>query len=391
MNKNYFSLLLLCFGFGLNAQVINFPDVNLKARLLQSDLTNDIAGYVKIDANGDGEIEVSEIQNVMFLNISNASISDLTGLNYFNLSGLNCSFNEITNLNGLSQPNLEALNCGHNSLTGFSATNLPFLVDLNCAYNFIESVDLSSLGFTDSVDISNNNISSFFPPQYIVSLDIRKNNFNGFAVPDFAMEAILLFGGNPSDQLIYSDTWRNPKELILFDENVESIDLSNVPMSEYETDYLQPRFHFSDCYALESIKINNGLISSQYSGDLYIVDCPNLSSICADTDEVVFFNQRLAEMNLSNQIQVLTECNLAISDLAQNTIVLHPNPVNNILNIEVGNLEITSIEIYNVLGQSILFVSDKTSLIDVSALTAGTYFIKLISDKGILTSKFIKQ
>jgi hypothetical protein len=59
------------------------------------------------------------------------------------------------------------------------------------------------------------------------------------------MEAILLFGGNPSDQLIYTDTWRNPKVLILFDENVENIDLSNVPMSEYETDNLQPNFYFS--------------------------------------------------------------------------------------------------------------------------------------------------
>ena len=73
---------------------------------------------------------------------------------------------------------------------------------------------------------------------------------------------------------------------------------------------------------------------------------------------------------------------------------LAPNPTQNILNIRSKNeIELSSISIYNTLGQLILVIPNakETSSIDVSKLESGNYFVKVISDKGSSTTKFIKK
>jgi hypothetical protein len=71
---------------------------------------------------------------------------------------------------------------------------------------------------------------------------------------------------------------------------------------------------------------------------------------------------------------------------------LFPNPVANTLNIKRHNqAQINSIEIYNTLGQLILVLTDLIDSLDVSQLNAGNYFIKLNTDKGSVSTKFIKE
>ncbi|UOK41853.1 MULTISPECIES: DUF7619 domain-containing protein [Flavobacterium] len=74
--------------------------------------------------------------------------------------------------------------------------------------------------------------------------------------------------------------------------------------------------------------------------------------------------------------------------------MLYPNPVNNVLNIETKQtIEVSSINIYNQLGQLVLVVpnAQNVSKVDVSSLSSGNYFIKINSDKGTSNTKFIKQ
>ena len=73
---------------------------------------------------------------------------------------------------------------------------------------------------------------------------------------------------------------------------------------------------------------------------------------------------------------------------------LYPNPVNDILNInKKDSIEISSIHVYNVLGQLLVVIPNagNTSKIDVSNLPSGNYFLKIKSDKGMSSTKFIKQ
>ncbi len=73
---------------------------------------------------------------------------------------------------------------------------------------------------------------------------------------------------------------------------------------------------------------------------------------------------------------------------------LYPNPVHNVLNIDSKkDIEISSISIYNTLGQLVLVVPNAQNIktVDVSNLSSGNYFIKINSDKGTSNTKFIKQ
>ena len=85
--KKLFYILILITGM-TNAQIVNIPDVNFKAKLLAADVSNDTAygngGYIKIDANNDGEIQVLEAQSIDSLNVNFSEIYDLTGVSSFN-------------------------------------------------------------------------------------------------------------------------------------------------------------------------------------------------------------------------------------------------------------------------------------------------------------------
>jgi hypothetical protein len=70
---------------------------------------------------------------------------------------------------------------------------------------------------------------------------------------------------------------------------------------------------------------------------------------------------------------------------------LSPVPAKNILNITTKQTRtMRSASIYNQLGQLIL-VTTTPKTIDVSGLKAGSYFIKVVSDNGSATTKFLKE
>ncbi len=71
---------------------------------------------------------------------------------------------------------------------------------------------------------------------------------------------------------------------------------------------------------------------------------------------------------------------------------LSPVPAKNNLTITTKqDVIMSSLNIYNTLGQLIHVITNPSPTIDVSSLTTGSYFIKIISDKGTAISKFIKE
>ncbi|MBN8641573.1 MAG: T9SS type A sorting domain-containing protein [Flavobacteriales bacterium] len=100
------------------------------------------------------------------------------------------------------------------------------------------------------------------------------------------------------------------------------------------------------------------------------------------------YNFPIETNTATTAIQVLGNSDFDLSDY----MTLYPNPVKNELNIKVNNtISITSINIYNSLGQLVLVATNPSESIDVSDLKTGSYFIKVISDKGISNGKFIKE
>lgn len=73
---------------------------------------------------------------------------------------------------------------------------------------------------------------------------------------------------------------------------------------------------------------------------------------------------------------------------------VYPNPAKESLSLETKTtIEVKSISIYNLLGQMVIAIPNAESFttIDVSDLKTGTYFIKVITDKGTANTKFIKE
>lgn len=166
MKKILFTLI--CFyAFSItNAQIINIPDVNFKTKLLWADSSNTVAKnllgvFFKIDANNDGQIQVSEALNVSYLDVSSSGISNLTGLQSFtNLLILNCTFNnDLVNLDVSALTNLNTLNCYNNSLTNINLNGLTNLISLSCETNEISNLNVSSLTNLTSLRCDDNQMS----------------------------------------------------------------------------------------------------------------------------------------------------------------------------------------------------------------------------------------
>ncbi len=92
---------------------------------------------------------------------------------------------------------------------------------------------------------------------------------------------------------------------------------------------------------------------------------------------------------------VTTVALLANSDFVfENYFSIYPNPAKDILNIETKQtIAVTSINIYNTSGQVVLVIPNvqQTKSVDVSSLTTGNYFLKMNSDKGSSSVKFVKK
>lgn len=81
---------------------------------------------------------------------------------------------------------------------------------------------------------------------------------------------------------------------------------------------------------------------------------------------------------------------LAHSDVAENeteTVSMYPNPVKNQLYVTAENLQ--SVEVFNIVGQQVI-VTEK-DVVDMSALSEGIYFVRVISDGKMITKRIVKQ
>jgi hypothetical protein len=183
MRKFYFLVLGLLIFSGVKAQIVNIPDANFKKRLLESNVGSSIAASVggipmKIDANNDGEIQLTEAQNVSELKIVNASISSLEGISSFsNLTVLYCSGTLITSLDVTPLVKLVELNCSNNQLATLDLPPLLKLITLDCSRNKLTSLNVKPLVNLDQLTCNKNQLTSLdVTPLVKLNILIISNN-----------------------------------------------------------------------------------------------------------------------------------------------------------------------------------------------------------------------
>ncbi|WP_299526263.1 T9SS type A sorting domain-containing protein [Winogradskyella sp.] len=99
-----------------------------------------------------------------------------------------------------------------------------------------------------------------------------------------------------------------------------------------------------------------------------------------------------AEMHLDN---ITASAPLSISDFQlQNTeFTISPNPAKDKLNIVLSSNDEMKLEVFDVLGKRVYHasISQLSSSIDVTNWRSGVYLVKVSSDQGTQTKRFIKQ
>ncbi|MFP9099759.1 T9SS type A sorting domain-containing protein [Flavobacterium sp. RHBU_24] len=83
----------------------------------------------------------------------------------------------------------------------------------------------------------------------------------------------------------------------------------------------------------------------------------------------------------------------SVQDFNKKAISVYPNPATDVLNVASQNDAISTIQVYNLIGQQVINVTPNTTLatVNVSALKAGVYMVNTTVNGKTSTSKFIKQ
>jgi uncharacterized repeat protein (TIGR01451 family) len=215
--KKIFYLLLLITGF-VNAQIVNIPDANFKAKLLSATTTNNVAYSissglsVKIDTNDDGEIQVSEALVIGTLDLNNSSISSLSGIEAFlNLTNLSIRNNMVTNIDFInSLINLNWFDGAQNQIQTVNFTRNNGFNYFDVSNNFITSVSsLVPIYISESL-MSNNLITHLDLSKILLSGTLHSYNNNPLVSIDLKnnyIEDVNVIGGmtNPTLQFVCVD------------------------------------------------------------------------------------------------------------------------------------------------------------------------------------------
>lgn len=325
MKKLYFFFLLANFySFG---QIIDFPDPNFKALMLQADTNNNIAGGVKIDVNNNNEIEQSEAILVYSFVLPPGNISNLEGIEYF--------------------------------------TNVFYLT---CHSNQITFADLSALNLLVGLNIGNNQLTSL--------------NLTGLTNLDF-----IICGGNQLTELDFS-TLSGLKITICGQNLFTELDFSNNPVFD--------QLRADECPNLTTIKINNNypqiFTQTPYNGCWD--ENPNLVNICVDANEVAPIQTFLSNCNITQPINIYTDCTLSNNDFVATSFKLAPNPTSGTVFFDNSVNAFNTVHVYNYLGQEIL--SKKLAPIfneklNLSTFEKGIYLVKFTNERQSVTVKVIKE
>jgi len=111
------------------------------------------------------------------------------------------------------------------------------------------------------------------------------------------------------------------------------------------------------------------------------------------TDNETFLNQWNFATDVVTQDTTLYakwEQTTGIVEIESAGIKIYPNPVKDELRIESNGLTIKKMEILDITGKTIVNLKSG-KVINVSALPSGIYLVKIETDNGVVTRKFVKQ
>ncbi len=394
-------LFLLLFITGtINAQIVDIPDVNFKAKLLDADANNTIAkdlsgNYFKIDANNDGEIQESEALTVSYinvkgeaLNISNTNIFSLIGIEAFtNLETLDCSWNNFTNLDVTQNVNLKNLICAFtdefgDQLTSLDVSSLVNLQTLDCSNHALTSLDITQNIDLQDLDCSYNRLTSLDVTQntnlQTLMCSSRSSDMitNGLTSLDVSQNVNLQTLNCSINELSNLNLTQNTNlQNLSFDQNfLTSIDLTN-----------NLALQTLVCYTndLSSLDVSQNL-------NLQTLNCINNELTSLDVSQNVNLQELRCSNNLLTSLDVTQNLGVQTLDCSNNELtILDVSQNASLQNLFCYSNELTTIDVTQNKGLEGLFCErNQLTTIDVSQNRRLNF---LHCNDNQLTTLFIKN
>lgn len=297
-------ILLLLFSSISFAQIVDIPDANFKAKLLEASPSNQIAKnlagvYFKIDANNDGEIQVSEATQVSYLLFGYSSISSLVGIQSFsNVSTLYFYYNPLSTLDVSGLENLQNLSCANNQLSALDVSGCTNLQNLHCDNNQILTLDVSGLTNLNFLECFSNYLTTLDVSgcTNLQNLNCNYNSLTTLDVSGFANLQDLACEGNQLTTLNVSDCV-NLQYLHCGLNQLTTLDVSSCPNLN---NYLNCSIN-----QLTYLNLKNG--SNESWDSLYFSNNPNLVYICTNESQLSDVQNKINEYGYTN-CQVNTYC-----------------------------------------------------------------------------------
>ena len=408
-------LAILLIPSVLSAQLTRIEDSNFEQQLIN-------LGY---DDVIDGGVITVDIASIQQLNISNSNISDLTGIeDFISLKSLNCMNNDLTSLPINQNANLENLNCFGNYLNSLDLSQIPMLTSINCGNNILLSLNVTANSNLEELYCSNNNL---------FSLDISDNSFleilhcnnnvitnlnisNNEALIDLQCEENLLLDLDVSSNLYLENISCAFNQIQNFN-LVSNLNLNNLNCSGnsiISLDFSSNTFlEILDCSSNRLKQLN---VSS--NSNIRALDCSGNGLKClnvknGNNSNFIFFNaisnkelecldvddQFFATTNWSNNVDpgvvfstyCGTLCSGSFTDLQskEDEFSIYPNPTHQLINISTKSNKAFTADLIDCSGRLLLTTTERQ--IDLSELTVGAYYLKLIIGNQVHVSKIIKN
>jgi uncharacterized repeat protein (TIGR01451 family) len=361
--KKLLFLMLLFTGI-VNAQIVNIPDNNFKAKLIA----------LGVDTNGDGQIQSVEALAKTTLDVSNSNISNLTGIRSFlNLTALTCNNNQITFLNVSGLNNLNTIYCQYNQIGSINLSGT-VLYRLDCGFNQLTVLNITGLNNLQYLKCNNNLISTLSFDNSITYLAEVICSFNQLTAINFNNVATIAYGLVCSNNLLI--TLNIPSTVSLVNCEYNQLTNLNVPQGVgllYCNNNLLTTLDFSNRINAYELDCSNNLLTNlNVTGSHFArLNCKNNFLTSLDlTNVLAQFNDPNNAFDLSfNQILNLTFLNTNIDNFKCNNNQLTTLDLTNcIINkqFECSNNQLTNINFSNSITPTVNLKNNLLTSIDIS-------------------------
>jgi Leucine-rich repeat (LRR) protein len=340
--------------------------------------------YLSCSSNNLGSLDLSQNTMLATLDCSSSGLNSLILGQNQELTQLFCNQNNLTSLDLTQTPSLTFTWCYNNSLTSLDLSQNTSLTDISCHTNSIGSLDLSQNTLLTSASIYSNSLTSLnmknLSTTTLTSFFAAQNpNLTCIEVDDVAAANSVWTNIDPASSFSLDCTvyvasiavqGQSGATTITSPGGTLQMEATVLPANADDDTYT-----WSVTFGTGSASIDvNGLLTAITNGTVTVIATANDASGVTGTEVITISNQ---DLSVGEQVAI-------------ENIRLYPNPATSQLSIN-SELKIERIEIMNILGETVKTIVDPSNTVDVSELTDGVYFLKLQTDKNVVSKKFIKE